>query len=47
VAPGVDFRQSYTIGAENVYDFIGRSLNDFDSVLHEAETLTANLTRRP
>jgi hypothetical protein len=30
-----------------VYEFIGRSLSDFDTVLHEAETLTANLTRRP
>ncbi len=36
-----------TVRAEAVYEFIGRSLNDFDSVLHEAETQTASLTRRP
>lgn len=33
--------------AAPLYQFIGRSLNDFDSTLREAEALTASLARRP
>ena len=33
------------VHADAVYEFIGRSLNDFDSTLHDAETLTASLGR--
>ncbi len=44
---GVQGTRQDTVRAEAVYEFIGRSLNDFDSVLHEAETQTASLARRP
>src|SRR5207249_1117335 len=42
-----DFRQSFRTHAEPVFEYIGRSLSDFDNVLHEAEQLTANLGQQP